>query len=847
MSTQEEAEKRGKKGEQVEAKINITDSTNIHFEAPKQFSKSIALDTYIRAFDMVKEIVNGNKKRISESNMDASERRTLEQLYNIITFTGERGVGKTSAMLSFMEFLKDYCRSLDNNEWGIPTELRDVQMRVMFTGIEYIDASLLEKKESILGSVLAKMLNKWQKEESAAKRGRGLSINDNYDYRKRQLQRQFGKVYECLRILRDDKNLMSEENDLYIDTLQKLSMSENLKQSFQELVNSYLNIMEYSGSSFKTERGNHFLVISIDDLDLNINNGYNLLEDIRKYLMIPNVIVLMTVNGRQLEKICLEYYMKEFSQIKNLDANIAYCKKTVQEYIEKITPDHRCVRLLSGSDWKYFNDTILTITVNDKKFAYGTLKKIVQEKYEADLKMLFDIDGSTLDYLTAYSIRQLTEWVRAIQALEQINDAEKKLQAFYAWFWETEFTRICNKYLSDAYNDEILLLKNLIKAEISVQLMAIKDIIVHECGRNNYKGFEEELDSFESLNRIYIGDIYSLIAQIEAKYSRSKDLLAIIKIFLVAQLSECLARGKYILVQEYYGFSVWGSWEKTLINPICVSADAEKNTYKVVSIGQIKFASNKNPLSCTINMELKNDWTSFKEKEGDNKETESVLKYHQWLLLFYSGFNQIPPYLGDEHLWRISEGRESGNAKIIRFEVPDKIQILFSISSFVVNYLTGSSAIVESFVSSFAEFLHNQYPSVPEDDIESFVKSRYSILDDPTWSVRELLPLQDVDFLIGAGRKLQKEMRQVLLGESPDENIKNMYKRFFNLLLQCLKDNDKQHSEKYAQRLNENPVVSAICNSEGDESFLIHLVDNIKAISTDYSYIVNDSTWTGEN
>ena len=58
--------------------------------------------------------------------------------------------------------------------------------------------------------------------------------------------------------------------------------------------------MQYANAS----ETKHYLVIPIDDLDMNIKNGYEQLEQIRKYLMIPKVIVLISANYDQLEKIC---------------------------------------------------------------------------------------------------------------------------------------------------------------------------------------------------------------------------------------------------------------------------------------------------------------------------------------------------------------------------------------------------------------------------------------------------------------------------------------------------------------------------------------------------------------
>lgn len=294
--------------------------TTIHFDEPREFEGAISFDAYVKAFEMTKEIVisqGGLKDTDYRNPGKGTSRRNQEQVYNIISFTGARGSGKTSVMLSYMEFLKDYCRNISKypeSDWK-PKAMYDREFKVMFTGLEYIDASLMNKKEEILGSVLSKMLSKWQLEEDHSAEGRGIAREEDYNYRKRQLNKEFGNVYEYLKTLKNPDKVLSEDSEIVIDELQKLSMSRNLKKSFQDLVSSYLEIMRYPGKDYHYDK--HFLVICIDDLDMNIQNGYRLLEEIRKYLMIPNVLVLLTVNMSQLEKICMEHYSKKFRSIKH--------------------------------------------------------------------------------------------------------------------------------------------------------------------------------------------------------------------------------------------------------------------------------------------------------------------------------------------------------------------------------------------------------------------------------------------------------------------------------------------------------------------------------------------------
>lgn len=160
----------------------------------------------------------------------------------------------------------------------------------------------------------------------------GIIQTNDYSYRKRNISMAFDRVYTNLKNLRSSKDVMEDEDDTFLETLEKLSLSWNLKESFQELVQKYLEIMKYPNTDdLKIE--NHFLVISIDEADMNIEHGFEIIEQIRQYLMGPNIIVLLSADYNQLEKICDNHFSREFSAInkfENIDKHIVHI--IIQDY-----------------------------------------------------------------------------------------------------------------------------------------------------------------------------------------------------------------------------------------------------------------------------------------------------------------------------------------------------------------------------------------------------------------------------------------------------------------------------------------------------------------------------------
>ena len=242
--------------------LNINNISDIYYEEPQNFENSIHSEAYENALHITKGIINSTRDKVLDDEKDSKRGigtrvRNKEQVCNIIFFTGDKGTGKTSTMLSYMEFLKDYHRNKENNRLGkFEIGTRDF----MFTGIEHIDASSLDSKEDILGSVLSKMLNKWKIEEERSNAYSGIVRGLDYDYNRRQLRVLFAEVYECLKDLRSTKDLLERDTDMFLETIEKLSLSWNVKQAFQRLVERYLDIMVYPGSEKSINKDNHFLV-----------------------------------------------------------------------------------------------------------------------------------------------------------------------------------------------------------------------------------------------------------------------------------------------------------------------------------------------------------------------------------------------------------------------------------------------------------------------------------------------------------------------------------------------------------------------------------------------------------
>lgn len=275
-------------------------------------------DFFTKQYDIAKmyleEIVNANK------NLNEFE-EPGNSVNNIIAFTGERGQGKTSAMMSFVNSLKGDER---------------------FSQIDVVDPSTFENMHNVVEVIVTKMYNK------TLGQSQNNIIDDNIYS---EISDSFQKVYEGLSLVRNPNKFDDLESD-YEGTIQKIVRagdSAQLKQHMFELVERYLSMINALSPEKRRPKS---LIIQIDDIDINISLVYKMTEQIRKYLMIPNVIIVMAVKIEQL-KFCIELqFRKEMSQLKlNEQEPVSMAEK----YVEKLIPDGRKItlpdlRLLAGDD-----------------------------------------------------------------------------------------------------------------------------------------------------------------------------------------------------------------------------------------------------------------------------------------------------------------------------------------------------------------------------------------------------------------------------------------------------------------------------------------------------------------
>lgn len=302
--------------------------------------KDIFYEQYREAAKMLDSIVavRADEVKTSDERDDKKSRKSdqwckTEYENNIIAFCGERGEGKSSVMMSFVKAAYEYDGSDGDSIFADCENIK----KAYFAEPIVIDPSMLDGVHNVLDIVLATLYQKFK---------------DLYDdnnqlmeaYEREKLLDQFQKVYKSVSLINNQDKMRDDEYDYEgnISKLSRLGQSTGLKDELRKLIRIYMEVMPRAQAGNKNA-GN--LLIAIDDLDLCSSHAYKMAEQIRKYLIIPHVAIVMAIKVEQLELCVREQNLSNYKnviQMKEQEEGIVGEVAGMSErYVAKLIPKAR--------------------------------------------------------------------------------------------------------------------------------------------------------------------------------------------------------------------------------------------------------------------------------------------------------------------------------------------------------------------------------------------------------------------------------------------------------------------------------------------------------------------------
>lgn len=580
----------------VELKINIGDEYKIKIEKGKDFKGSIFNDIYEKAALNVDEIINQaeiKRKKIEKIKTSYISDFSISDDYNnIITFTGERGSGKSSSMVSFGEALVN-----KNNSIIVDDFFKDYTNinKKEFLSIEMIDPSLFGTKDTLLEIIISKMFLKFQKDLDK-------SNNSDLDYdKKRILIVLFQKVFENLKTLHNEKKIIYEQEA--IEALSKLANSTNLKENFKLLIDHYLDY-------FKKSEG--FLLIAIDDFDLNIQGAYSMLEEIRQFLIQSNIIILMACKIEQLQDSVKQSIINNYKELINYEKekiNDSPDNKAIK-YLEKLFPiAHRLsipkFQTLFINEEKSNNNFIVKDDenreiINSKSIESGLLKHIY-EKYN-----LFILKSKNpLSTIFPNTLRELSNFIGFLNVNGEIYDLK-------------------NYFLIEIKNNLDLTFSSLFNELEDVDITFINQYIINWLGKNH----PTVIDLKDGLNP----DLKTIMNASNNKNCSFSDVLTVLKSLNSSLLIDNKNNKFIFYLKLYYSIRFRINFDKNEVPIYELSSTLLTNEFSYI------FPSQRSGKGRDI-FKIHNFNILIDKLKNSNINPES----YYWLSFFITHLGDVPP------------------------------------------------------------------------------------------------------------------------------------------------------------------------------------------------------------
>lgn len=255
---------------------------------------------------------------------------------NVVAFSAQRGCGKTSTMLSFGQALEkmDARMLRDENHRFLSKRYQDGLSKVQFHVLTPVSPSVLEEQQNILYVVLARLYSYAWELLKKVECSNGSVYREHSDAMEKleKLKREIQECYDGVLGVKQATREMPRD----ILELQDICDGLSLCRHFSTLV---LRIVHCLGGD------NHFLVLQLDDADSQVKNGFCVLEDVRKYLQVPNLIILLSADMELLHDSVRQNFQEYFPDRREDHEFEKRLIRMCRKYIDKLIPPTHLINL----------------------------------------------------------------------------------------------------------------------------------------------------------------------------------------------------------------------------------------------------------------------------------------------------------------------------------------------------------------------------------------------------------------------------------------------------------------------------------------------------------------------
>lgn len=225
----------------------------------------------------------------------------------------------------------------------------------------------------------------------------------------------FNNLYNQINIIKD-KSLLNKNFDIYegsIETLLTINKITKFKKNLNMLIYNALNLLNENFSNTP------ILVIPVDDIDIDLSNCYETVETLRKYLNLPNVLIIMAAKLEQLhEGVRLENLKKvKITTLTDSERLYEDIYNMATKYLLKLLPQNRRIHIPDIVNSINSLQYDINFTIEGKKYING-LESIFSEIIYSKTSILILCSNQVKNYLLNGNLRDIVDLYSCLFEME---------------------------------------------------------------------------------------------------------------------------------------------------------------------------------------------------------------------------------------------------------------------------------------------------------------------------------------------------------------------------------------------------------------------------------------------
>lgn len=459
----------------------------------EQMEKSLLNEQYKQALSVLNEIIQGASHE-AEKGTPAS---------NVVAFCGDRGEGKTSALMTIHNILQDSIAFENAVDAKLFPESNNKITKDTFKVLKLVEPAFFDEQHNLLELLIGQMYAVVLRFDQ--EKGHDID-NCNFEFRediakRNHLMQHFQDVRSSLRIINQPSNKSAYDN---LEEIDQLAAGIELKDKLNELLRCYAKY-------FHKER----VLISIDDLDLNVSEGYRMAEEIRKYLSSPQVcVVMIAIKVDQLVEVVQSYLRTQMDYIVS-DITIT---EMALRYVTKLLPLSHRIMMPTGES---IVEKPLIIIHGNEKTTFDSVKEAVVQLIFRKTRYIF-VNGRNLSPIVPTNLRSVRHLLGLLCNMPNVTNTDGEEISRNKAVFKHYFYKSWVKNLNDrdaVFVSELVRCEDLVAINKSV-IMHLRSILAINFSEKNIDNKLNDrlkvlLNPLNMMQNVSIGDVFYVINYID--------------------------------------------------------------------------------------------------------------------------------------------------------------------------------------------------------------------------------------------------------------------------------------------------------------------------------------------